>query len=104
MPMPPSLPPGSRLAVPLQRPSFRRRSPSRLGRPPSPFHLVDVEGYGDVMVPVQRHIERVASLLREHEALDVQDLVAKAIDTTEIRRTDQAVGWEEIPLPPGLSR
>jgi hypothetical protein len=38
------------------------------------------------------------------EALDVQELVSKAIDTTEIRPVDEPVGWEEIPLPPGASR
>jgi len=38
------------------------------------------------------------------ETLDVRDLVATAIDTTEIRPVDQPVGWDGIPLPRGLSR
>jgi thiamine biosynthesis protein ThiI len=38
------------------------------------------------------------------QALDVQELVATAIDTTVIRPVDRPVGWDGIPLPPGLSR
>jgi thiamine biosynthesis protein ThiI len=38
------------------------------------------------------------------DALDVQKLIANAIDTTEIRPVNRPVGWESIPLPPGLSR
>lgn len=38
------------------------------------------------------------------EALDVEKLVATAIDTTEVRPVDRPVSWEGIPLPPGLSR
>jgi thiamine biosynthesis protein ThiI len=38
------------------------------------------------------------------ETLDVRDLVATAIDATEIRPVDQPVGWDGIPLPRGLSR
>ena len=37
-------------------------------------------------------------------ALDVQDLVAKTIATTEIRPVDQPVDWEGIPLPLGISQ
>jgi thiamine biosynthesis protein ThiI len=37
------------------------------------------------------------------EALDVQELVSAAIDSTETRTIDDPVGWEEIPLPVGSS-
>jgi thiamine biosynthesis protein ThiI len=43
-------------------------------------------------------------LANAEAALDVQELVSKAIDSTEIRPVDEPVGWEEIPLPPGASR
>jgi thiamine biosynthesis protein ThiI len=40
-----------------------------------------------------------AELDRAEAELDVKDLVARALDATEIRRVEEPVPWDEIPLP-----
>ncbi len=45
-----------------------------------------------------------AELNRAEAELDVEDLVARALDATEIRRVEKPVPWEEMPLPPGGRR
>jgi thiamine biosynthesis protein ThiI len=45
-----------------------------------------------------------AELERAEAELDVRDLVARALDATEIRRVEEPVPWNEIPLPPGAYR
>jgi len=44
-----------------------------------------------------------AELDRAEAELDVEDLVARALDATEIRRVEEPVPWDEIPLPLALS-
>jgi thiamine biosynthesis protein ThiI len=44
-----------------------------------------------------------AELDRAEAELDVEGLVARALDATEIRRVQEPVPWDEIPLPPALS-
>ena len=40
-----------------------------------------------------------AELDRAEAELDVEDLVARALDATEIKRVEEPVPWDEIPLP-----
>jgi thiamine biosynthesis protein ThiI len=44
-----------------------------------------------------------AELERAEAELDVKDLIARALDATEIRRVEEPVPWNEIPLPLALS-
>ena len=45
-----------------------------------------------------------AELDRAEAGLNVEDLVAQALDGTEITRIDEPVPWDEIPLPEGAHR
>jgi thiamine biosynthesis protein ThiI len=45
-----------------------------------------------------------AELDRAEAELDVEGLVARALDATEIRRIEEPVPWDEIPLPQGGRR
>jgi thiamine biosynthesis protein ThiI len=45
-----------------------------------------------------------AELNEAEKALDVQALVSGAVDVTDIRPIEEPVGWDEIPLPAGISR
>jgi thiamine biosynthesis protein ThiI len=45
-----------------------------------------------------------AELDEAEKALDVQALVSGAVDVTDIRPIEEPVGWDEIPLPAGISR
>jgi thiamine biosynthesis protein ThiI len=45
-----------------------------------------------------------AELDEAEKALDVRALVSDAVDATDIRPIEEPVGWEEIPLPAGISR
>jgi len=45
-----------------------------------------------------------AELDRAEAELDVKDLVARALDATEIKRVEEPVPWDEIPLPQGGRR
>jgi thiamine biosynthesis protein ThiI len=45
-----------------------------------------------------------AELDRAEAELDVKDLVARALDATEIRRVEEPIPWDEIPLPQGAHR
>jgi thiamine biosynthesis protein ThiI len=42
-----------------------------------------------------------AELDRAEAGLDVEDLVTQALDGTEIRRIEEPIPWDEIPLPEG---
>jgi thiamine biosynthesis protein ThiI len=44
-----------------------------------------------------------AELDRAEAGLDVEDLVTQALDGTEIRRIEEPIPWDEIPLPLALS-
>jgi thiamine biosynthesis protein ThiI len=41
---------------------------------------------------------------RAEAELDVKDLVARALDATEIKRVEEPVPWDEIPIPRGIYR
>ena len=43
-----------------------------------------------------------AELDRAEAGLDVEDLVTQALDGTEIRRIEEPIPWDEIPLPEGV--
>jgi len=45
-----------------------------------------------------------AELDRAEAELDVEDLVTRALDATEITRVEEPVPWDEIPLPPEAIR
>jgi thiamine biosynthesis protein ThiI len=45
-----------------------------------------------------------AELERAEAELDVRDLVARALDATEIKRVEEPVPWDDIPPPPGAYR
>ena len=56
------------------------------------------------LLPDRPATKSTSSELDEAEiALDVEALVSAAIDTTDIRRVEEPVGWEEIPMPVGVS-
>jgi thiamine biosynthesis protein ThiI len=56
------------------------------------------------LMPDKPATKSTASELDEAEGqLDVEGLVAEAVETTETRSIDDPVDWEEIPMPSGVS-
>jgi len=57
------------------------------------------------LLPDKPATRSTAAELDQAEAeLDVKELVARALDSTEIKRVEEPVPWDEIPLPQGVRR